>query len=555
MDSSGTYGWGLPREPSHPSKQQAVWNKQQAPCVAVIQSPYFIGGGAIQKKMKRGILAVLALLMLSFSAKEGRAFDFRDVENRARSLASRPYCPVERQLPDSFPKMDYAAYRRIQYDHRRAIWADTPLPFRLETFHRGFLFPERIRIYVLDGDRPVLLPYSPDLFVVQPDPEKPLSLPTLPPDFGFSGVRVHHPVDGDWKEEVAVFQGASYFRMKGEGMDYGMSARGLAIDTTTGSEEFPVFEEIWVRRPGEQDTHLTVLALLNGPACAGAYAFDIEPGKSTIATVRAKVFFRHQVKKVGLAPVTSMFWYGENTFHRPPEYRPEVHDSDGLLIASSDGTRLWRPLQSLKQHLVNHYPFESPRGFGLLQRDRAFTSYRDLEAKYYLRPSLWVEPQGDWGKGEVVLWQIPTTTEVDDNIVAFWSPERPPKGGDVLDFSYRLHWTATEPPGAQGGHVYSTHLLPLYGHEDLYRFLIDFTPPRGDSALTGHSPSPRYTIRADSNGTLLENYVKANPEEQTWRLVFVIRLSDPRKPTDLQCYLEDDRGRRTETWLYTLVPQ
>ena len=521
----------------------------------MMQSADFMGGRAMQKKMKKSIMAVLAVFVISLSAQDGRAFDFRDVESLARSLALQPYCPVERQLPDSFPKMDYSAYRRIQYDHRKAVWADTSLPFRLETFHRGFLFPERIRIYIVEEDRPVLLPYSPDLYIVQPDPEKPLSLPPLPPDFGFSGVRVHHPVNGDWKEEFAVFQGASYFRMKGEGMDYGLSARGLAIDTTTGSEEFPVFEEIWIRRPAETDKHITVLALLNGPACAGAYEFDIEPGKTTRAAVRAKLYFRHHVKKVGFAPLTSMFWYGKNTFRRPPEYRPEVHDSDGLLMASSDGGRLWRPLQNLTQHLVNHYPLESPRGFGLLQRDRSFNSYRDLEAKYYLRPSLWVEPQGDWGKGEVVLWQIPTTTEVDDNIVAFWSPEKAPKGGDVLDFSYFLYWTSGEPPGVQGGCVYSTHLMPLYGHNNLYRFLIDFNPPTVHAMLTEQSASPRHTIRIGSNGTLLENYVKPNPEGQTWRLVFAVRLSDPKQPTDLQCYLEDDRGYRSETWLYTLVPQ
>jgi glucans biosynthesis protein len=502
------------------------------------------------------VIIFLAAIIMATSAREGRAFDFCDVENLARSLSLRPYRPVERNLPDSFPEMDYADYRRIRYDHGKAIWADSSLPFRLETFHRGFIFPERIGIHVIDGDRPVLIPYSPDLFIVQPDPDKTLSLPPLPPDFGFSGVRIHHPEAGDWKEEVAVFQGASYFRMKGKGMDYGLSARGLAIDTTTGSEEFPVFEEIWVRRPDEGDKHVTVLALLNGTACAGAYSFDIEPGQTAIASVRAKVFFRHQVKKVGLAPLTSMFWYGENTFRRPPEFRPEVHDSDGLRMASSDGTRLWRPLQTLTQHLVNHYRLESPRGFGLLQRDRSFSSYRDLEAKYYLRPSLWVEPQGEWGKGEVVLWHIPTTTEVDDNIVAFWSPENPPKGGDILDFSYRLYWTSTEPPGVREGRVFSTHLLPLYGHNDLFRLLIDFTPPKGgDTRLTRQSASPRHIIRVASNGTLLENYVKPNPEEQTWRLVFVVRLSDPGKPTDLQCYLEDDQGYRTETWLYTLVPQ
>lgn len=503
----------------------------------------------------RNVLVVLAAVMFALVAEEGGAFDFCDVEEHARSLASSPYRPLDRHLPEDFPKLDYSAYRRIQFDHGNAIWADTHLPFRLETFHRGFLFPERIRIHVVQEGRPVLVPYSRDMFVIRPDPEKPLLLPPLDPDFGFSGVRVHHPVDGDWKEEFAVFQGASYFRMKGIGMDYGLSARGLAIDTTTGSEEFPVFEEIWVLRPDEKDHAIRILALLNGPACAGAYAFDIEPGQTTRAVVRAKVFFRHQVKKVGLAPLTSMFWYGENTVRRPPDFRPEVHDSDGLLMAAANGDRRWRPLQALTQHLVNRYPTESPRGFGLLQRDRSFVSYRDLEAEYYLRPSLWVEPLGNWGKGEIVLWQIPTTTEVDDNIVAFWSPQEAPKGGDVLDFSYRLSWTASEPVGHGAGRVVSTHLMPLYGHNDLYRFLIDFSAPGEAGRITRESLPPGHTIRIGNNGKLLEHYVKANPAEQTWRAAFAVRLADPAKPTELECYLEDDKGNRTETWLYTLVPQ
>jgi glucans biosynthesis protein len=506
-------------------------------------------------KAKRGFLACVGVWLILLGAENGFAFDYGDVESLARSLSMSPYRPVDRKLPPDLPKMDYERYRRIQFNHEKAVWADTPLPFRIETFHRGYIFPEHIRIYVIEGDGPVLLSYSRDLFSIKPDPGKPFSLPHLPSDFGFSGVRIHHPMDEGWKDEFAVFQGASYFRMKGKGMDYGMSARGLAIDTTTGSEEFPVFEQIWIQRPCQDDKSITVLALLNGPACAGAYQFIIQPGDATVADVRAKVFIRHPVKKVGLAPLTSMFWYGENTFRRPLDYRPEVHDSDGLLMTLSDGTRLWRPLQTTKQHLVNHYAFESPRGFGFLQRDRAFGSYCDLEADYYLRPSLWVEPKGEWGQGEVVLWQIPTISEVDDNMVAFWSPKKSPSGGDVLDFSYRLYWTDAEPPGTQNGRVWSTHLMPLYGRDDLYRLLIDFTPLQGGSRITKDSTPPRSAIRVLANGTLLENYVKASPETQTWRLVFVVRLSDPQTSTDLQCWLEDGGGNRTETWMYTLVPQ
>jgi periplasmic glucans biosynthesis protein len=508
------------------------------------------------KSFKTFWILSLSISLIALTCPDSYPFDYTDVEKRARDLAQRPYRASEDPLPSDFPKIDYEAYRRIQFNHKKAIWADTSLPFRLETFHRGYIFPDRVRIHTITEEgQPILIPYSPDLFFVQKDPAKPFSLPPLSSDIGFSGVRIHNPVNGKWADEIAVFQGASYFRMKGKGQDYGLSARGLAIDTTTGSEEFPAFEEIWILRPRTGDAAITVFALLNGPACSGAYEFRIKPGRTTTADVKAKVFFRHGVKKVGLAPLTSMFWYGENTFSRPPEYRPEVHDSDGLLMASSDGTWSWRPLQTLSQHLVDHYRLDSPLGFGLLQRDRAFSSYRDLEATSHLRPSLWVEPKGDWGKGHVVLWHIPTTNEYADNIVAFWAPDSPPRGGDILDVAYRLHWTSEEPPGHTGGRVFSSHLLNLYGDVDLYRFLIDFAPLSKKKAITKESSPPRAKILVPQNGTLLENYVKANPDQQTWRLVFVVRLADPQKPTDLQCFLEDGQGRRTETWKYTLVPQ
>jgi periplasmic glucans biosynthesis protein len=508
------------------------------------------------KSFKALWIVLVSTWLIALTSFDARPFDYADVEERARVLAQSPYQTWGDRLPSDFPKIDYEGYRRIRFDHQKAIWADTSLPFRLETFHRGYIFPDRVLIYTITEEgQPALIPYSPDLFFVQKDPDRPLSLPRLASDIGFSGVRIHNPLDGQWADEVAVFQGASYFRMKGKGQDYGLSARGLAIDTTTGPEEFPVFEEIWIRRPRNGDDTITVFALLNGPACSGAYEFRIKPGNATTADVKVKVFFRHGVRKVGLAPLTSMFWYGENTFIRPPEYRPEVHDSDGLLTASKDGTWSWRPLQTLSQHLVDYYPLDSPRGFGLLQRDRAFSSYRDLEAASHLRPSLWVEPKGDWGKGEVTLWHIPTTNEYADNIVAFWAPENPPKGGDILDFSYRLYWSSEEPPGHTTGRVFSTHLLNLYGNHDLYRFLIDFTPPFEKEAVTKESSPPRATILVPQNATLLENYVKANPDQQTWRLVFAVRLTDPQKPADLRCFLEQGQGRRTETWRYTLVPQ
>ena len=301
---------------------------------------------------------------------------------------------------------------------------------------RAYLYQDPVLIHLVEEGQVRDFDFSPQQFdygrVHFPEP--------LPQDIHFAGLRVLYPVNHPRKQdEVASFIGASYFRLLGARQRYGASFRGLAIDTAEPSgEEFPRFTEFWVEKPGAHSTFLQVFALLDSPRAAGAYRFVIKPGDTTTVEEEASVFIRKEIKKLGLAPMTSMFLVGENRTQCFPDFRPELHDSDGLLLQMGDGQWIWRPLVNpQKNHRVSSFATDNLTGFGLLQRDRDFRSYEDLAARYDLRPSLWVQPATNWGAGAVELVEIPTPNEFHDNVVAYWVPKQKPAPGQ------EFHWAGT----------------------------------------------------------------------------------------------------------------
>ncbi len=474
-----------------------------------------------------------------------RPFDFSDVEAKAQNLVSRAYERDDAGMPDFLTKLSYDQYRDIRYKTEKSLWRDEGLPFQIQTFHRGFIFKDRVIINVLDHGSSTRIDYSPDLF----DYGKNQLASPLPDELGFAGLRFHYPLKRDETfDEIAVFLGASYFRAVGLGQSYGLSARGLAIDTGLAkAEEFPIFREFWIEKPDKEASALVVYALLDSPSVAGAYRFVIRPGLDLAMEVYSHLYFRKAVDRLGIAPLTSMFMHGENTDRFMDDFRPEVHDSDGLLIGKSTGEWLWRPLNNPRQLRISVFKDTKPSGFGLMSRDRNFDHYQDLEAAYHRRPSAWVEPMGDWGAGGVYLIEIPSDAEKYDNIVAFWVPDEPVAEGKEMRYDYRLHFVTNEFTAPSGGKVVSTRVgAAEEGRGNKRKFVVDFTSPM----LKLMSPQADVIGEVSAVGKVTNIVVHKNEEEGTWRLSFDLEPEKGKGPTELRAILRSGKDILTESWVY-----
>jgi len=479
-------------------------------------------------------------------------FSFAAVERLAQDRASKPYRNRSTKLPDEIAKLTYEEYHDIRFQRTSSLWYDRAL-FEVQFFHRGFNFDRRVNIAEVSGgvSRPVL--YNPAMFDFGPRVPKAV----FPADLGFAGFRIHYPLNTPaYKDELLVFLGASYFRVLGRNQVYGLSARGLAIDTGAASgEEFPYFTDFWLVKPEPTARTMTIYALLDSPGITGAYQFDVRPGTTTQVQVTAELYPRRQIAKLGIAPLTSMFLYGENSGnHRFDDYRPEVHDSDGLMTERGTGEWMWRPLVNPKELRVNRFMDEHPRGFGLVQRDRDFTHYQDNEAHYERRPSYFVEPLGDWGKGGVELVEIPSDEEIHDNVVAFWVPDAPVQPQKPMTFSYLLSaYTGTTqwPPG---GKVIATHFARVVNGTTVVpgvrRVIVDFA---GGDLDTLAGAQPLQAAASATGGEIDDIRVERLVANGVWRVSMRMKTNGD-KPVDLRCYLTLYGEALTETWTYLWAP-
>lgn len=490
-------------------------------------------------------LVSLALLLAPSLYGSAWAFDFEDVAARAQAQAREPYRATTRKPPAELAALTYDQYRDIRFRPERALWRDDRLPFELMFFHLGKFQTEPVLINEATPQGVRHVRYRSADF----DYGNNELSPQRWGDIGFAGFRAHYPLnDSRYKDEVVVFLGASYFRALGTGQRYGLSARGLAIDTVGGErEEFPRFSEFWIVKPAADAKTLTVYALLDSPRASGAYQFDIAPGNATTMNVRARLYLRGAVTTLGIAPLTSMYFFGENQPHRT-DFRPEVHDSDGLMIASGNGEWIWRPLLNPKRTLATSFAMPELRGFGLMQRDRNFASYEDPEASYELRPSAWVEPVGSWGPGRVELVQLSTPDETNDNIVAYWMPEKMPANGAALDFAYRLHWQGGEMQRPPGAWVVQTRVGRGFAElaPDEQQFIVDFAGP----SLTklGADAGVKAVVSAPSNGKILESNAYRVEATGAWRMAVRVQQLNPAQPTELRGFLQRGEDVLTETW-------
>lgn len=487
-------------------------------------------------------------------------FGFESVVLEAGELARRPFRDTKAEVPDSLLKIKYDQWRDIRFKPEKAFWRKEGLPFTLQFFHPGLFYDRRVSLFVVERSGNVLpLSFSKEYFDYKSEDVKAL----VPDDLGFAGFRIHYPLNrSDYQDEIAVFLGASYFRAVGQKMNYGLSARGLAVDTALPSgEEFPYFKKFWLCQPAPDAKEITLYALLDSPSVTGAYRFIISPGKENVMQVRLTLFLRKQVAKLGIAPITSMFHHAESTVHRVlDDFRPEIHDSDGLMLNTGSGEWIWRPLLNPKTLFINSFQDSNPAGFGLIQRDVDFDHYQDLESNYQNRPSLWITPLGSWGEGRVELVQIPTDKEIFDNMVAFWVPAKLPAIGDPLTLAYEMSWHfASESLRPPAGRVIATRVgknkMENAKFPDARIFVVDFAGGKLESIPDEETAEG--IVSVGPGAKLMEQQLFKNPFTGGWRLAIQVLMDEkgkPKDPVELRAFLRYGKDVLTETWSYVYEP-
>ncbi len=480
-------------------------------------------------------------------------FDYAWLKGQARSLAGGAYREQIHTVPAEVELLDWDQYQAIRYRPDHSLWAQERTRFQIRFFHPGLFFKKPVRMYDVDNGVAQEVAYDPAMFDYG---KSGLDGRKLPADLGFAGFQVLY--HNDLTRDIAAFLGASYFRAVGAEMQYGQSARGLAVDCGLGRpEEFPMFTGFWFERPARDSGRLTVYALMDSPSIAGAYRFDIRPGATLVIDVDAALYPRKSIERLGIAPLTSMFQYGDNDRRVADDWRPEIHDSDGLALWTGAGEWIWRPLANPANLRFNAYLDENPRGFGLLQRDRNFEHYQDDGAFYDRRPGVWVEPRAGWGKGSVQLVELPTADETFDNIVAFWNPEQKTLPGQEMLFSYRLHWGSAMPVASPLARVVATRtgIGGIVGQKRKYysrRFAVDFAG--GDLAMLGKDAKVEAVITA-SRGEVEIASARPLDSVRGYRAMFDLKPVDTStEPIDLRLYLRADGRPLTETWLYQWTP-
>ncbi|MFA5676886.1 MAG: glucan biosynthesis protein G [Pseudomonas sp.] len=498
-------------------------------------------------------LAGVLMGALSWTAL-AESFSFQTVIDKAQELSGSNW-----QAPPKVPKflqnLSYHDYQGIRFKPERSLWVDEDSPFAVMLTPPGLFYHHAVALNIIDGGQAEPLAFDKSLFSYPNSELEKL----IPADLGYAGFRLTFPFnDPDVANQFLVFAGASYYRAVGRDNNFGLSGRGVAVNTgLPRGEEFPSFIEFWLEKSEPNASSLTFYGLLDGKSLTGAYQFEVTPGDETSIKVKSVLFPRQDIELIGVAPLTSMFYYGENTLRPYGEWRPEVHDSDGLLIQDGNSNEwLWRPLNNPAALSMDYFAAEQVKGFGLLQRDADFHSYMDAEAGYGTRPSAWIEPQGEWGKGHVVLTQLPTPDETNDNIVVFWTPEAPLQSQQAHHYDYKVRFgnaDLTQNPMGQTVDSFLGDGTRIGGGnaEGAVRVIVDFAggplEERGaDTPITGQ-------VTVLEEGELLEHFVEYVEPLKRWRLSVLLRPAANR-PLSLRAYLHEGEETLSETWSYQLLP-
>ena len=484
-------------------------------------------------------------------AKTQSKFSYTDVVKRAKDLSVKDYASKPPSLPEQLANLDFDSYRDIKFREDKTMLANGGGAFRMQLFPLGFLFKRAVALNVVRDGLATPIPYTASLF----DYGKTKFDKPLPIDTGFAGFRLYYPLsDTKSSDEVISFIGASYFRFISRGQKYGLSARGLAINAGIDGqlEEFPNFTEFWIQMPAAGSDTITIFALMDSPSLSGAYQFVYSMGSKSSVEVTSTLFTRVDIARPGIAPLTSMFYYGENNRRHHGDYRPELHDSDGLLVQNGTGEMLWRPLMNPTKAQIGIFLGKDIKGFGLMQRDTNFNHYQDLDLEYEKRPTYWVEPLDDWGEGQVELVEMPTTDETNDNIVAYWMPKAKMEAGQSYSFRYRISSLVDAAFINPVAYAVNTFQAPAHalGSNDKSpagstRFLIDFAG--GDLAYHQAFPEAVQVVASISSGKVLRSFVTQNREIDGFRVGVDVMVAQG-QTGDVRVFLKSGVKTLSETW-------
>ena len=499
-----------------------------------------------------------ALAQSALKTGNPEPFSFDTLKATAKQMAAGPYVPPRVPDPDIVNKINYEEWGKITFNTDQAVFAEGPGQFPVTFFHIGKFFQKSVEMHLVQNGEARTILYSQDMF------NMPANSPAkqLPSGIGFAGFRLQEPRDGtpDWhKNDWVAFLGASYFRAIGELYQYGQSARGIAIDVAVAdrNEEFPDFTNFYIETPKDKSDSIVLYALLDGPSVTGAYKFTMTRTKSVLMDIEHTLNLRKDVSRLGIAPCTTMYWFSETAKPTAIDWRPEVHDSDGLSLWTGGGEHIWRPLNDPAITTASAFADQSPKGYGTMQRDRDFDHY--LDGVYYdKRPSLWVEPLGDWGKGAVHLVEIPTDDEIHDNVVAMWVPAEPATAGKSYDVHYKLHWVAGEPFPSGLARCVATRLgrggqpgLPRPA--GVRKFMVEFLGGQLEKLPFGTKPHMQlWTSRGHYTDY---QYTEAVPDGVNghWRAQFDL-VVDGTDPVEMRCVLKSGDEVLSETWAFQYHP-
>ncbi len=481
------------------------------------------------------------------------AFGAADVIKRAHDLANAPYNGNIPPLPDSIANLDFDAWRDIRFKSDKPLLGAANGSFRLELFHLGHLYKRPVVVNVLRDGIPAPIPYASNLF----DYGRNKIPPTLPVNLGFAGFRLHFPLNAPHvMDEVIAFLGASYYRFFGRGQRYGLSARGLGdrLGRDRQARNSRSSANSGSRPPIPPRSGSSLHALLDGESVTGAFRFEIMPGLETSVDVSVTLFARRPVTALNMAPLSSMFFTGKNDHRMIDDFRTELHDSDGLLMHTGAGEWIWRPLSNPASPAVSTFIDNNPRGFGLLQRDRSFEHYQDLELAYELRPAYWIEPREGWGEGGVLLVELPTESETNDNIVVSWTPKETLDTGRSMTYGYRVTALTNDArltPGARAVNTFRATPRALGAAEPTpagaTRFLIDFSG--GDLGYYLSDPTMVEIVASVSAGRVLRTFLGPNTHVRGFRAGVDVAI-EPGQSSDVRVFLRSGVKALTETWTF-----